>query len=80
MELREQFPVMTDVQQFERVGFSREQIARLFSVKALYQRGVYHEDTSEHKQATGVYPLALPPRSPAKLIRGRHTLTKRLLS
>jgi len=39
MELREQFPTMTDVRQLEQLGFSREQIAGLVRVKALYQRG-----------------------------------------
>ena len=50
MELREQFPTMTDVQQLEQVGFSREQLAGLVRVKALYQRGAYHEANPEHKR------------------------------
>jgi hypothetical protein len=57
MELQEQFPTMTDhpawetgIRQLERVGFSSEQIANLFRVKALYQRGAYHEATAEHKR------------------------------
>jgi hypothetical protein len=50
MELQEQFSIMTDVQQFEHVGFSSEQIAGLLTVKALYQRGVYHEDEPSHKR------------------------------
>ena len=57
MELREQFPTMTDhpaweagIRRLERVGFSREQIAELIRVKALYQRGVYHEANPEHKR------------------------------
>jgi len=50
MELREQFPTMTDVQQLEHKGFSSEQIAGLLGVKALYQRGVYHEDSPELKR------------------------------
>ena len=49
MELREQFPTMTDVRQLEQVGFSNEQIAGLFRVKALYQQGVYHEATPEQR-------------------------------
>ncbi len=44
MELREQSPTMTEVRQLEHVGFSSEQIAGLFRTKALYQRGVYHEE------------------------------------
>ena len=50
MELREQFPTMTDVQQLEHEGFSREQIAGLVRVKALYQREAYHEADPEHKR------------------------------
>ena len=36
MELREQFPTMTNVRQLEQGGFSSEQIAGLQRVKALY--------------------------------------------
>ena len=56
MELREQFPTMTDVQQLEHKGFSSEQIAGLLRVKAFYQRGIYHEDESVNAQdcCTGV--------------------------
>jgi hypothetical protein len=50
MELREQFPIMTEVRNLEHVGFSSEQIARLFSIKALYQRGAYYEATPEYKR------------------------------
>lgn len=50
MELREQFPTMTDVQQLEHMGFSSEQIAGLLGVKALYQRGTYQEASPEHKR------------------------------
>ena len=50
MELQEQFPTTMEVQQLEYVGFSSEQIARLFSIKALYQRGAYHEATPEYKR------------------------------
>jgi hypothetical protein len=50
MELREQMPTMTEVRQLEYVGFSREQIAGLFRIRALYQRGVYHEATLEYKR------------------------------
>jgi hypothetical protein len=54
MELREQSPTMMEVRQLEYVGFSREQIARLERVKALYQRGAYHEATPEYKRLTFV--------------------------
>jgi hypothetical protein len=57
MEFREQFPTMTEHRaweagnrQLEQVGFSSEQIASLFSIKALYQRGAYHEVTPEYKR------------------------------
>ena len=50
MELQEQFPTMTGVRDLEYVGFSSEQIARLFRVKALYQQGAYHEATPEYKR------------------------------
>jgi len=50
MELREQFPTMMDVRRLEQVGFSSEQIAGLFRVKALYQRGAYDEANPEHKR------------------------------
>jgi len=57
MEFREQFPTMTDHpaweadnRQLEHVGFSREQIAGLVRVKALYQRGIYNEANPEHKR------------------------------
>ena len=50
MELQEQFPTMTEVRDLEYVGFSSEQIAGLFSVKALYQQGAYHEATPEYKR------------------------------
>jgi len=52
MELREQFPTMTDVRQLEQVGFSREQIARLQRVKALFQRETTQEiEASDKRQA-----------------------------
>jgi hypothetical protein len=50
MELREQFPTMTEVRQLEHVGFSSEQIAGFERLKALYQRGAYHEVTLEYKR------------------------------
>ena len=62
MEFREQFPTMTDVRQLEHVGFSREQIAGLFRVKALYQRGAYHEVDPEYKRQAFVRWLYLQGR------------------
>jgi hypothetical protein len=57
MEFRESYPTMTDHpawgagnRQLEHAGFSREQIARLERVKALYLRGAYHETTTEYKR------------------------------
>ena len=50
MELQEQIPAMTEIQNLEDVGFSNEQIARLLKVKALYRRGAYHEVTAEYKR------------------------------
>jgi hypothetical protein len=62
MELREQFPARTDVQQLKQVGFSSEQIAGLFRVKALYQRGAYDEANPEHKRQAFVRWLYLQGR------------------
>jgi hypothetical protein len=50
MELQEQLPPMTEIRNLEHVGFSHEQIANLFSVKALSQRGAYDQATAEHKR------------------------------
>ena len=52
MEFREPFPTITDVRQLEQVGFSREQIVGLLSIKALYQLGAYHEaEPADKRQA-----------------------------
>jgi hypothetical protein len=50
MELQEQIPTMTEIRNLEHVGFSSEEIASLFRVKALYQRGAYYEATPEYKR------------------------------
>jgi hypothetical protein len=50
MELQEQFPIMTEVQQLEHVRFSSSQIAGPKRVKELYQRGVYHKDSPDHER------------------------------
>jgi len=62
MEFREQFPTMADVRQLEQVGFSREQLAGLVRVKALYQRGAYHEANPEHNRQAFVRWLYLQGR------------------
>ena len=62
MELRESYPTMTGVRQLEHMGFSREQIAGLERVKALYQRGAYHEATPEYKRQVFVRWLYLQGR------------------
>ncbi len=62
MELREFYPTMTDVRQLEHEGFSREQIAGLFRVKALYQRGVYYEANPEYNRLAFVRWLYLQGR------------------
>ena len=50
MELQEQLPTMIEVRNLEHVGFSSEQIASILRIKALYQRGAYHEATPEYKR------------------------------
>jgi len=50
MELQEQIPTTTEIRNLEHVGFSGEEIARLFRVKVLYQRGAYYETTPEYKR------------------------------
>ena len=62
MELREPFPTMTGVRQLKQVGFSREQIAGLLSLKVLYQRAAYHEANAEHKRQAFVRWLYLQGR------------------
>jgi len=62
MELQEQLPTTTEVRQLEYVGFSSEQIAILFRVKALYQQGAYHEATPEYKRLAFVRWLYLQGR------------------
>jgi hypothetical protein len=50
MEIREQLLTVTEVRNLEHVGFSSEEIASLFSLKELYQRGAYQEATPEFKR------------------------------
>ena len=44
------FPTGTETQQLEQEGFSDEQIAGLFTIKALYTQGIYHEDDPERNR------------------------------
>jgi hypothetical protein len=62
MEFREPLPTITDVRQLEQVGFSSEQIASLFRVKALYESGAYHEDNPDYKRLAFVRWLYLQGR------------------
>jgi hypothetical protein len=69
MEFREQFPTLPDhpaweagKRQLEHMGFSSEQIAGLERVKALYQRGAYHEAEPSHKRLAFVRWLYLQGR------------------
>ena len=50
MELQEQLPTRTEVRNLEHVGFSSAQIASLLRIKALYQRGAFHEASPEYKR------------------------------
>ena len=62
MELQETLPTTTEVRQLEYVGFSSEQMAILFRVKALYQQGAYHKATPEYKRLAFVHWLYLQGR------------------
>ena len=44
------FPTGTETQQLEQEGFSYDQIAGLFTLKALYTQGVYHENDPERNR------------------------------
>ena len=50
MEIREQLLTVTEVRNLEHVGFSSEEIARLFRFKERYQQGAYQEATPEFKR------------------------------
>src|SRR2546421_671946 len=60
MEIREQLLTVTEVRNLEHVGFSSEEIASLFRLKELYQRGAYQEATPEFKRLAFVRWLYLP--------------------
>jgi hypothetical protein len=52
MAPRKKFPTEAEVQQLEQEGFSREQIAGLLALRALYTQGAYHEaDPERERQA-----------------------------
>jgi hypothetical protein len=50
MEIQEQLPTIREVRNLEHIGFSSEEITRLFMVKVLYQQGAYDEATPEHNR------------------------------
>ena len=50
MAAQKRFPTGTETQQLEQEGFSHDQIAGLFTLKALYTGGIYHEDDPERKR------------------------------
>ena len=50
MELQAYIPTLTEVSNLAHAGFSSEEIAGLFTVKKLYQRGAYDEATPEYKR------------------------------
>jgi hypothetical protein len=50
MASQKRFSTETETQQLEQEGFSRDQIAGLFTLKALYNLGVYHEDDPERNR------------------------------
>ena len=50
MAPKEKFPTETEVNQLEQEGFSQEQVAGLFTLKALYNQGIYHEDDPERNR------------------------------
>ena len=62
MEFQEPSPLRTDIQWLQRVGFSHEQIADLFRVKALYQREASHQINVEYKRQAFVRWLYLQGR------------------
>lgn len=50
MAPQKRFPTGTETQQLEQEGFSSDQIAGLFTLKALYNQGIYHEDDPERNR------------------------------
>ena len=50
MAPQKRFPTETDTRQLEQEGFSHGQIAGLFTLKALYMGGIYHEDDPERNR------------------------------
>ena len=63
MAPKQKFPTETETQQLEQEGFSNDQIADLFTLKALYDHGVYHEDDPERNRQMKIV-LRNPLRSP----------------
>ena len=50
MAPKKKFPTETETQQLEQEGFSNDQIAGIFTLKALYDQGVYHENDPERNR------------------------------
>jgi hypothetical protein len=50
MAPQKKFPTETETQQLEQEGFTPDQIADLFTLKALYNHGIYHEDDPERNR------------------------------
>ena len=50
MAPQKRFSTDTETQQLEQEGFSHDQITGLFTLKALYSRGIYSEDDPERKR------------------------------
>ena len=50
MELQQQMRSLTEVRNLAHAGFSGDEIAGLFRVKRLYERGAYHEATPEYRR------------------------------
>ena len=50
MAPQKKFPTETETQQLEHEGFSHDQIAGLFALKALYTQGIYHDDDPERNR------------------------------
>jgi hypothetical protein len=50
MESHEPSAPLTDVGQLLQAGFTSDEVAGLLRARALYQRGIYHESTPEHRR------------------------------
>lgn len=50
MAPRTTFPTEAEVQQLQQAGFSHDQVANLFTLRALSIQGAYYENDSERKR------------------------------